>query len=289
VPQTKRILLYSVALSFLGGCASFKDPGPAGTVPLSVQANPHTDSPAFAAFDRYAEVFGLRVYADSGFTDEQVLHAVSVLAELIDNNEDGDADDPAVLQALQQAGFVMPMFTSEDAESMQAFERHYTGEGVSAVLFANEVDPNRPGVWGADATVEEIIHTINHRGHVSVYPEAFGITPDASRLSNAMDLARGGQFLSVPSRYPDEAWYHYDDTTCDYECMAIEYLYWALVSNMGILDTPETCEGIANEWELCTPSLLESRDTQIHTLIHDPSYPLPMKAPDGSYTPSSTD
>lgn len=285
MPSAKYILLSSLFAVPLNGCSSFKDPGPSGSAPLSVQANPHTSEPALAEFETYAEVFELRVYAESGFTEDQVVHAVTVLAELIDNDEDGAPDDPVVLESLQRSGFIMPLFAEEGSPAMQAFERHYSGNGVSAVLFADEVDPSQPGIWGADATVEEIIHTINHRGQVSVYPEAFGITPNASRLSEAMDVARAGQFLSVPSSYPEEAWYHYDDTTCDYECMAIEYLYWALVSNMGLLDTPETCDGIANEWELCSPSLLENGDVLIYALIHDPKYPLPMNAPDGKYLP----
>ena len=40
----------------------------------------------------------------------------------------------------------------------------YQGDGISAVLYRGEVDPSQPGHWGADATVEELMHTINHSG-----------------------------------------------------------------------------------------------------------------------------
>ena len=100
-----------------------------------------------------------------------------------------------------------------------------------------------------------------------------------------MDVARGGQFISVPSSYPEESWYHYDDVTCDYGCMAIEYVYWAQVSLMGLLNDPETCNGIANEWELCSPTLFEAGDVLMHALITDPAYKLPRFAPDGTYLP----
>ena len=130
------------------------------------------------------------------------------------------------------------------------------------------------------------MHTINHRGHVEVYPDAFGLNPGSSLMTQAMDVARGGQFMSVPSAYPDEAWYHYDDTTCDYGCMAIEYIYWAQVSHMGILDDPETCQGIEDEWELCSPDLVQQGDVLVHALLTDPAQPLPQLAPDGHYDPS---
>ena len=94
-------------------------------------------------------------------------------------------------------------------------------------------------------------------------------------------VARGGQFITMPNSYPDEAWYHYDDWTCDYECMAMEYLYWCIVSDMGILNDTQTCNGIDNEWELCSPELFESTDLAMHAIVNDPQYRLPQLAPDG--------
>ena len=102
-----------------------------------------------------------------------------------------------------------------------------------------------------------------------------------------MDVARGGQLLSPPWIYPSTAWYHYDDYTCDYECMMIEYMYWAIVSYMGILDDPQTAAGIANEWEPYNASLLQSTDVLMYALITDPAYKLPLLAPDGNYCPNT--
>ena len=71
-----------------------------------------------------------------------------------------------------------------------------------------------------------------------------------------MDLARGGRFSSVPSTYPEESWYHYDDRTCDYYCMMVEYIYWGITSWLGAQDFPGRCEEIDREWELCTMDCL---------------------------------
>ena len=180
---------------------------PATTV-FEILPNPHQDQAALNHFVNYVEVFGLRIYAENRLAEAQVVHAANILAELLDNDENGTVDDVALLIQLQNSGFIMPMSNRENSAAMKNFMRHYQGQGVSAVLFADEVDPSRPGRWGSDASVEEIMHTINHRGHVEIYPEAFGLEPGSSRLTEAMDLARRGQFLSVPAAYPEEAWYH---------------------------------------------------------------------------------
>ena len=52
--------------------------------------------------------------------------------------------------------------------------------------------------------------------------------------------------------------------------MAIEYMYWSIVSYMGILDDSQTCEGISNEWLPCSKEKLESMDTKVYALITDP-------------------
>ena len=69
--------------------------------------------------------------------------------------------------------------------------------------------------------------------------------------------------------------------------MAIEYLYWCVVSHMGILDDIQTCNGIDNEWELCTPELFQSTDVAMYDLTTNPIYKIPQYAPDGNYCPSN--
>ena len=259
------------------------------TVCFTIDPNPNPNDVALAPFTKYVDVLGcFSIYAESTIADAKVLHAAAVAAELLDNNEDGIVDDPLIEAQLISEKALMPLFLQDGNTAMDIFENHYNGDGVSAVLFNNEIDPTQTGHWGDDATVEEIMHTINHVGHTNVYPSAFSMGPNSSLMSAAMDVARGGQFMTIPNPYPAAAWYHYDDWTCDYECMAIEYIYWALVSYMGILDDPQTASGIANEWEPYNAALLQSMDVLMYALITDPAYKLPLLAPDGNYCPSAT-
>ena len=258
------------------------------TVCFDIEANPNAGLTAFSNFTKYVRVLDcFSVYAESSISDAKVLHAAAVAAELLDNDENGEVDDPVLKAELASNGALIPIFAYDGSPAMDNFFDHYNGDGAAAVLWRNEIDPNNPGYWGSDATVEEVIHVINAIGHTNIYPIAFAVEPNSSLLTTAMDVARGGQFIQHPNNYPQEAWYHYDDYTCDYGCMAIEYLYWCIVTNMGILADAATCTGIADEWEPCTPALFEQTDTLMYALITDNTYLIPQLAPDGNYCPVS--
>jgi len=275
----KKFILISLVLSFL-----FTQ----NEVCFDVLDNPYPNDPALSSFTKYINVLDcIDIYAESQISDSKILHAAAIAAELLDNNEDGIVDDPAVEYYLRNLNTMMPIFNSEWSSGQDNVFDYYDG-CISAALYRNEIDPSQPGHWGDDASVEEILHTINACGQLEVYPEAFGLDPNSSLMSDAMDIARGGQFLSVPNNYPEEAWYHYDDWTCDYQCMAIEYLYWCIVTDMGILNDTQTCNGIANEWEPCTPALFESTDIAMYSIVNDSQYKLPQLAPDGNYCPSES-
>jgi len=256
---------------------------------FELEENPYPNHPAFGIFSKYVNVLGcIHIYAESNISDEKVLHVASVAAELLDNNEDGTVDDLLIEASLTELNTIMPVFQSENGNSIDTFFDNLGDDGCTgAVLFRNEIDPNQPGHWGSDATVEEVLHTINSCGHVEVYPSLYALEPNSSYLTGAMDIARGGQFITMPNSYPDEAWYHYDDWTCEYDCMAMEYLYWCIVTYMGILSDAQTCAGISNEWEPCTPELFESTDTLMFNLVNDTENMLPQLAPDGNYCPAN--
>ena len=104
-----------------------------------------------------------------------------------------------------------------------------------------------------------------------------------SLIADAMDVARGGQFITVPASYPAGAWYTYDDTTCAYDCQITEYFYWALTSILGAQDFDGRLEQINDEWQLNTAALVQSRDTQVYSLLTDSQFGLPSSLPDGNY------
>jgi len=257
---------------------------------FEITANPNQDVTALQLFTKYVNVLDcIEIYAESSISDEKVLHAAAITAELLDNDEDGVIDDYNVELILSNKKTIMPLLSFEGSNAEEVLfsnfddlEENYN-YCAGAVLYSNEISPQNPGFWGYDASIEEVLHTINSCAQVEIYPDIFGLEPNSSYLSIAMDEARGGQFLSIPNQYPEDSWYHYDDETCDYECMAIEYLYWCIVSNMGLLDNNSICNGISDEWELCTQQDFQNTDLLMYAILTDAEYHIPQLAPDGNY------
>ena len=232
-------------------------------------------------FSKEVEVFGLKLYATKGCPDEKLLHAAGVLAQYLDNDEDGKVDNSRVLKEMHKRRAAMVLAgTEREAERLfrRIPDRIRDGRALQD-LYAEEIDPGSRERF--DATLEEVLHLVTFAGYCEAYPDQFGLKPGTD-LTKAMDIARGGRFFEVPRKYPAGAWYTYDDETCDYGCMAVEYFYWALTTKLGAQSG--RCDEIFHEWELCTPSQLQSGDLAVSELLASPEYKLPTVLPDGNYT-----
>ena len=239
---------------------------------------PGQEAEATVAFTKVVDVFGVPIYATNTTGDDKLLHAAGVLAQYIDNDEDGEPDNPLIIAALLEGHGAIAM-TGVSGESRQVpRESRPRGQG----LYGEETHPNAREQGVFDGALEEILHMVSDVGWGGAYPEVFGRVP-GTEIANAMDLARGGQFMEIPDEYPAGAWYSYDDETCDYDCMTSEYIYWAFTSLLGAQDMPGRFEQVGHEWKLTTPQLLRSGDPAVYALLSNPEYRFPSVAPDGNY------
>ncbi len=272
----------TLILFLLFGCKNDSDTTPEpGVVDPGSDPNftivSNTDN-GFSAFNRKVVVFDIDIYAVPGVEDGKLLHAANLMAQYLDNDEDGTVDDLNVLNAMKAAGAFMVMWKNEsDLENINP------PSGRDGQDLGN--DETRPQ-WHAskagefDAALEEVWHIITHAGYANAYPSVFGEMAGTT-LSNAMDLARGGRFTSIPNPYPAGAWYTYDDATCEYDCMSTEYIYWAMTSILGAQDN--RLNEIGHEWKLNTRQKVEQGDPAIYALLTSADYRLPTVLPDGTY------
>ena len=274
-------------------------PGPS----LTLASSHPLDCMNGRAFTQFVDVFGVYITATAETPTPFIKHSANVLAEYLDNDEDGVLDDPKVAEYLKNRNFIVPLWQVTDREPFFASIRGTFCEdniGVQASMYHDGTALNLDGdswalggiekaaVW--DTNLEEIWHVIS-AGWYDVYPADFGndqtvsgeIVP--SKLSDAMDAARGGRFKSTPETYPPGSWYNYDDEGCGYPCQLAEYFYWGVVTNIGALDTMLTnkCSTAKAEWSICTKAALESKDILMFELLNNAGFALPKRIPDGNY------
>ena len=227
-------------------------------------------------FSKHVQVFGVSIVGTPDTADDDLLHAANVMAQYLDNDADGLADDAEVVAAMVERGATLLMAaTPEEFESLD-LDRVFDVVGDAGQdLYGSETAPDD----GFDASLEEIHHLILTNGWSQVYPDALGQLA-GSEIADAMDLARSGRFEQVPATYPDGAWFTYDDTTCDYACQVTEYAYWVHTSLIGGQDGRSEVEG---EWRLTSPAAVRDGDPAAVAVLEQPDLGLPTVLPDGDY------
>ena len=225
-------------------------------------------------FTKYVDVMGVGVYATSGTPNTKVLRCAHVLAQYIDNDEDGVPDNQAIharMIAGKSAMIMWPTFDSfENSGFWDSVPESSTRNKQDCI--GEETEPDWEQTQVFDAALEECFHLVNHAGYSQQYPSVFG-EQTGSQVANAMDI-------NIANGY-----FHYDDPTCDYPCKVIEYTYWAMTSILGAQQAPWRASEIANEWELPTRKMVAANDPTIYSILTDSNWGLPTVLPDGDYDP----
>lgn len=154
------------------------------------------------------EVFGIPLIATAKFKKSGKLnHVASILAELLDNDQDGCADDPNVLRNIlakrigitSKKGLLKCIVLPNDADSVIADSVYLEAEAKGFLLGQiegeKETVPKCSGLKNTktcqDATIEELLHFVQNNGHSAAYPKIFGVGwNDNSTLTNGVDKAR---------------------------------------------------------------------------------------------------
>jgi len=250
-----------------------------GSEYIKIRGVEESDKNYFKYFCKTTEVFDIKIYATENVANDKIFHAASVLAQYLDNDEDGVVDNELVLNELVEKKVWLLMVENE-SELDAAIRIPPMGKPFQD-LHDEEVTLIN-GSPRFDASLEEVLHLITQHGYSEVYPNIFGENKD-SEIAKAMDMARGGYFKNVPNSYPSNAWYTYDDKTCDYSCQITEYTYWALTSILGGQNYPGRLDEIKQEWRLNTKEKVKNSDPIVFSLMTDPQFNLPTNIPDGKY------
>jgi hypothetical protein len=227
-------------------------------------------------FPNQINVYGVKIIGTEITPRKDIEKAGRILKQGLDNNGDKKPDNSLVVDELIKNNAILAIGKTEN-------DLENSFDNLIDILEDSDVDidnfersligliSDEPNI----AYLEEILHLVTQVGYANAYPEVFGEFK-GSRISKAMDIARGGFFEITPKAYPENSWYHYYDRSCEYSCMITEYFYWSLTSLLGA--QINRYDEISDEWELNTPKKME-RDKLIMELLQDKKYKVPQKLP----------
>ena len=213
-------------------------------------------------------------------------HVVHVLAQLLDEDEDGVADDKAVHDIMANSGKKWIMLVPKDENDLERYfdDVHFDNSQTQltmtreAAINSCDVPSNRgahdtdrstwaaakgnsPGSTGCDpardATVEEVLHLITEAAR-RAYPDLWGANYE-SQSGKALKALNGNCGWGYTGNWKDPAGssctghYAYNDTTCKKMCIVVEGIYWASVSYIGGLFTDAHADFASSEWLLTVP------------------------------------
>ena len=159
------------------------------------------------------EVFGIPILASSSFDNSAKLnHVASIMAELLDQDGDGCADDPNVLRNILtkankhgnvgRPSLVLPNPSATTAQMMAMMKKGFL---PGQDLKFGEIKPKCSGLHGTakpsciDASIEEVLHFLTNNGYSIAYSKIFGSNWKAqSKLTKAMDIARYFFWFNFP-------------------------------------------------------------------------------------------
>lgn len=305
-PQWRRItalLTLSIAsATLLSGCLLLEEEEECEWTTDSVEQGNDNNFPIklnrdeqYCDFERKTEVLSIPVYATENVTDVKLLHASNVLAEYLDNDEDGDVDDTSVHDTLKNRNASLVLFAEREEDDIDIPDRAQglVEDGINPDW--QKTDTPADAGYRFDATLEEAFHLVTHEGYAHAYPEQFAES-QGSDIADALNAAwkLGPENSSVPPDYDSEAWFSYNDDSCDFGCMVTEYFYWAMTSYLGAHENRGDDQGLVDEWKLYTKGLVETGGTvrgvsydgdSVVDLLTNAVYALPTALPDGNYDP----
>jgi hypothetical protein len=211
-----------------------------------------------ADMTRCAQPFGVLVAADSRIPTETLSLAARVLAELLDQDMDGVADDPAVVEAIRNpnvAWLAMPHDHDDWEEWQLPGLQRKLGYDIIIPTWWMIGDEERDEARVKAVVVEEIVHFLTQFGYSAVYPAQFGVDDWTSVIARETQRAQC-VFWQHPENdcpgSPAESRGDCSDPNCD----VVEFYQQVLVQSVGMEpgwrgigfpETREELEGLLSE------------------------------------------
>ena len=233
-------------------------------------------------FTRCAMPFGVLLAADDRMPETYVQKAAQILAELIDKDIDGVADDEALAAQLSQwsiAWLAMPWDPERwENDQLPQLQRVLGYDIVIPRWWMESSSIPDPGSQERAMMVEEIIHFMTQFGWSELYPAQFGVNDWTSVIAKETQAASCDWWQhpendcpGSPAEYPGDC----SDPSCD----IVEFYQQVLVLRAGMIPGWFGIGFPRDKESLETKLSQELKDIMDDPYYHQPQEPLGMNYP----------
>ncbi len=216
-------------------------------------------------FDKSAVVFDAYTICGTKWVPQAKLkHAANVAAVWLDNNRDGKADEPRLIETLKQNKPVVMM--SDKGMGAWAMSKIMTASKWMTMQDLTAQETNNPK--RRDASQEEIHHLIMNAGWIKLFPKIF-----------SDQKSENSKLYTVWKKANDNKYYSYNDPTCNDACKVTEFVYLATASYLG-----SKADLASDEMRLKTKAEMQEKIPEIIKIIESKDYVYPkLEWPNGEY------
>ena len=180
--------------------------------------------------------FGVLLAADKRMPEAYVHQAAGILAEMLDQNMDGEPDDPALVKLLQDrqiAWLAMPVDPETWEREQLPKLLQVLGYDIIIPSWWMGVRSNTPDDHARAVMVEEVHHFITQFGLSRLYPEVFGVEDWSSVI--AQETARAQcDFWQHPENDCPGSPGDVDGDCSDPNCDVVEFYQQVVVMRAGM-------------------------------------------------------
>ena len=235
-----------------------------------------------AEFIRCAMPFGVLLAADERMPAAYVQKAAQILAELMDKDMNGIADDEALVSQLSQwstAWLAMPWDPERwENDQLPKLQRVLGYDIVIPRWWMENSSLPDPGVQERAMMVEEIVHFMTQFGWSELYPAQFGVNDWLSVIAQETQAASCDWWQhpendcpGSPAEYPGDC----SDPSCD----VVEFYQQVLVLRAGMMPGWLGIGFPQDRERLETKLSQELKDIMDDPYYHQPQEPLGMNYP----------
>eukprot|EP00795_Rhopilema_esculentum_P008380 gene8380-14355_t len=264
--SAKLFILNMILILTVADCRKFKIRRlPSGSLLPSMQ---------YPGVQRYIGIFGIKIVSRQPVCDNSLQHAANILAQLIDCDEDGAPDDTTVVTNLRQ--LKATLILSQDGVKEEP--KNESDSHKIVIKKCKSQDNQR-------IILTSMLRYLTIFGIIPAYQGTLGAQRQ-SFLRQNLNIIVGdcGYAFDGTLKWPQCTGHvFYNETSCDMQCMAREYLIELIKTILGL--APISSEEGKGFWDIRNKTDLMLYDSRGYSLIKQVLPWLPKKKPNGNYKP----